>query len=65
MLLYDSKFVKFPGKFFMHWLRPYYMKHVTNGGVVLLAKLNEEVMHTLLNGSTLKLYRDSPLSHLA
>ena len=23
VLLYDSKFVKFPGKFCMHWLGPY------------------------------------------
>ena len=34
VLLYDSKFTKFPDKFSMHWLGPYQVKHVTNGGVV-------------------------------
>ena len=33
VLLYDSKFAKFPGKFCMHWLVPYQVKHVANGGV--------------------------------
>ena len=28
VLLYDSKFVKFLGKFSMHWLGPYEVKHV-------------------------------------
>ena len=40
VLLYESKFAKFPGKICMHWLGPYQVKHVTNGGVVQLAKLN-------------------------
>ena len=31
VLLYDSKFVKLPGKFCMHWLGPYQVKHVTSG----------------------------------
>ena len=30
----ESKIVKFPGKFYMHWLGPYQVKHVTSGGVV-------------------------------
>ena len=64
MLLYDSTFVKFPSKFCMHWLGPYKVKHVTNGGIVQLAKLNGEVMPTLVNGSRMKLYRDMPPSHL-
>ena len=34
VLLYASKFVKFLGKFCMHWLGLYQVKHVTNGGVV-------------------------------
>ena len=41
------------------------MKHVTNGGVVQLAKLNGEVMPTLVNGSRLKLYRDNHPLYLA
>ena len=49
----------------MHWLGPYQVKHVTNGGVVQLAKLNGEVMPTLVNGSRMKPYRDSPPYYLA
>lgn len=59
MLLYDSKFIKFPGKFPMHWLGPYQGKYVTNGGAVKLAKLDNEEIQTLVNGSRLKLYRDN------
>ena len=59
MLLYDSKFVKFPGKFKMHWLGPYQIQYVTEGGVVQLSKLNGELVPTLINGGRLKLYNDS------
>lgn len=52
----------FPGKFCMHWLGPYQVKNVTNGGVVQLAKLNGEMMPTLVNGRRIQLYRDSPPS---
>lgn len=34
VLLYDSKFDKFPGKFKMHWLGPYFIKEITNGGAI-------------------------------
>ena len=65
VLLYDNKFAKFPGKFYMHWLGPYQVKHVTNGGDLQLAKLNGEIFPTLVNGRKLKLYRDNPPSYLA
>ena len=65
VLLYENKFVKFLGKFCMHWLGTYQVKHVTSGGVVQLAKLNREVFSTLVNGSKLKLYRDIHPSYLA
>ena len=65
VLLYDSKFAKFPGKFCVHWLGPYQVKHVTSGGVVQLAKLNGEVFPTLVNGSRMKRYRDNHPSYLA
>ena len=42
VFLYDSKFDKFPGKFKMHWLGPYVIKEITDGGVVQLVKLNGE-----------------------
>ena len=48
MLLYDSKFVKFPGKFKTHWLGPYQIQQVTEGGVVQLSKLNGELVPTLI-----------------
>ena len=59
VLLYDSKFVKFLGKFKTHWLGPYQIQQVTEGGVVHLSKLNGELLPTLINGSRLKLYSDS------
>ena len=65
VLLYDSKFVKFLGKFCMHWLGHYQVKQVTSGGAVELAKLNGEIFPTLVIGSMLKLYRDIPPSNLA
>lgn len=34
VLLYDREFAKLPGKFRMHWLGPYQVKYVTNGGVM-------------------------------
>jgi len=34
VLLYDSKFDKFPRNFKMHWLGPYVIKEITDGGEV-------------------------------
>ena len=34
VLLYDSKFENFPGKFRMHWLRPYVIRNITDNGEV-------------------------------
>eukprot|EP00253_Pinus_taeda_P027286 PITA_27286 len=34
VLLYDNKFEKFLGKFQMHWLGPYVIKEIIDGGVV-------------------------------
>eukprot|EP00253_Pinus_taeda_P016861 PITA_16861 len=42
VLLYDSNFDKFLGKFQIHYLGPYVIKEITDGGVVQLAKLNGE-----------------------
>lgn len=60
VLLYDSKFEKFPGKLCMHWLGPYVVKEVTDGGVVQLAKLNGDSFLGRVNGSCLKLYTGGP-----
>ena len=56
VLLYDSKFVKFPGKFKTHWLGPYQIQQITDGGAIQLSTLRGELLPTLINGSRLKLY---------
>ena len=61
MLLYDSKFMKFPGKFKIHWKRTYIVQKVTDGGAVQLAKLNAEILPCMVNGSRLKKYKDWPV----
>ena len=57
VLLYDNKFVQFPGKFCMHWLGPYQFRHVTKGGATSLARFDGTMLPTLVIGSWLKLYR--------
>jgi hypothetical protein len=59
VLVYDSKFLQHPGKFRMHWLGPYEVKTVTDGGVVQLKDLGGTKLRGMINGSRLKLYRDS------
>ena len=59
VLLYDSKFLKFPGKFKTHWLGPYQIQQVTEGGAAQLSQLNGELLLKLINGSRLKIYSDS------
>ena len=59
VLLYDSKFIKFPGNFKTHWLGPYQIQQVTEGGAVQLSKLNGDLLPTFINGSRLKLYSSS------
>jgi len=61
VLLYDSKFLKHPRKFRMHWLAPYVIRFVTNVGVVQLETLKGELLGGFINGSRLKLYKDNPL----
>lgn len=56
VLLYDSKFEKFPGKLRMHWLGTYVVKEVTDGGAIQLAKLSGDPFSGRVNGSLLKLY---------
>jgi hypothetical protein len=61
VLVYDSKFMKHLGKFRTHWLGPYEVAYVTEGGVVQLKTLNGEWKEGLVNGSRLKLYYDNQL----
>ena len=60
VLLYDIEFVWFPGKFCMHWLGPYQVRHVTKGGATSLARLYGTMLPTMVNGHRLELYRDNP-----
>jgi hypothetical protein len=59
--VYESKFIKHPGKFRMHWLGPYEVAYVTEGGVAQLNTLKGEWKEGLVNGSQSKLYYDNHL----
>jgi hypothetical protein len=63
VLMYDSKFIKYPGKFRTHWLGPYDIAYVTEGRVAQLKTLKGEWKEGLVNGSQLKLYYDNQLPH--
>jgi len=54
VLLYDNNFDKFLGKLRMHWLGPYVIKEITDGGAVQLVKLNGDPFPGKVNGSRLK-----------
>jgi hypothetical protein len=58
-LVYDNKFMKHPGKFKTHWLGPYEVAYVIEGGAAQLNTLKVEWKEGLVNGSRLKLYYDN------
>jgi hypothetical protein len=64
VLLYDNRYLQHPGKFKMHWLGPYQVEAITNGGVVQLKDLAGKNLRGLVNGSRLKLYQDSRPNNL-
>jgi hypothetical protein len=43
--------MRHPGKFRMHWLRPFEVAYVTYGGVVQLKMLKKEWKEGMVNGS--------------
>jgi hypothetical protein len=43
----------------MHWLGPYEIKFVIDGGVVQLQDLTGKEIQGLVNGSQMKLYKDN------
>jgi hypothetical protein len=49
VLVYDSKFIKHPRKFRMHWFRPYEVAYVTEGGFVQLSTLKGQWKEGLVN----------------
>jgi hypothetical protein len=55
--------MKHPGKFKTHWLGPFEVAYITEGGIVQLRTLNGEWKDGLVNGSWLKLYCDNQLPH--
>jgi hypothetical protein len=63
VLLYDKKFMKHPGKFKTHWLGPFEVAYVIEGGATQLKTLNGEWKEGLVNGNQLKLYYDNQLPH--
>ena len=65
VLLYDSKFAKNPGKLQMHWLGPYMINCITNGGAVQLHQLDGALIPSLVNGIRLNPSRDSQVQRLA
>jgi hypothetical protein len=61
VLIYDSKFIRHPGKFRTHCLGPYEITYVKEGGYTQLKTLNGEWKEGLVNGRWLKLYYDNML----
>ena len=57
--LYDSKFLRHPSKLCTHWLGPYVVTYVMDGGVVKLHKLDSTPYDGLTNGNRIKPYQDS------
>ena len=48
--------MKFPGKFRTHWMGPYQVIAITDGGAVQLNKLDGTLLLGKVNGSRLKEY---------
>jgi hypothetical protein len=51
VLMYDSKSLQHPGKLRIHWLGPYEVKYVTDGGVVQLRDLSFTELRGMVNRS--------------
>ena len=52
--MYNSNFFKHPGKLKTHWLGPYVVKEITDGGEVKLEKLDGIEVRGLINGRLTK-----------
>ena len=53
---YENKIFKHLGKMKTHWLGPYVVKEMIDGGAVKLEKLDGTEVRGLVNGSRLKPY---------
>ena len=58
VILYESRFQKFPGKLQMHWLGPYFVIEIRDSGAVRLAQLDDTVLPGWVNGACLKPYQE-------
>ena len=54
VLLYDSRFQKFPGKFKLHWIGPYKVKIAHDNGSLELIDFEGISLPTRINGYRLK-----------
>jgi hypothetical protein len=59
ILLYHSKNFQHPGKFRMHWIGPFEVKTISDGGCVQLKDLRGTTLKGMINGSRPKMYRAS------
>jgi hypothetical protein len=59
VLMYDNKSFQHLGKLRMHWPGPCEVKSVTNGGYVQLRDLSSAEIRGMINGSRLKMCKDS------
>ena len=51
VLMYDNKSFHHPRKLRMHWLGPYVVKSVTDGGDVQLRELSGVELRGMINGN--------------
>jgi hypothetical protein len=61
VFLYDSKALQDLGKLRMHCTGPYEVKAITEGGSLQLKDIAGAKLKGMINGSWLKLYKDSRL----
>ena len=59
ILPYDSKLLNHTDKLKTHWMEPYVVIQITQGGTVQLEKLDGTPFKGLVNGSRIKSYHDS------
>ena len=56
VLLYDSRFQKFPDKFKLHWMGPYQVQIAHGNGSFALVDFEDTPLLTRINGYRLKKY---------
>ena len=59
VLLYDSRYLDFPGKFQLRWQGPYKVMEVFPNGSIQLQDFEGKQLATRINGNRLKLYQSS------